>query len=210
MSRRNLLILKIAIFTASLFSLALLAGEYLTHTLGAEPVTEVTHTTGSSALIFLMLTLAISPVRKLSGWLWLIRFRRMLGLFAFFYASLHLATYLWLDKSFDPHDIWKDVLKRPFITAGFIAWLLMAPLAVTSTQWALGKMGGKRWQALHRLIYFSAIAGVVHFYWLVKKDVTQPVEYGVLLAGLLLWRLVPFFKRFGKPSGPAKASLQNG
>ena len=210
MSSRNLLLLKIAVFTAGFFSLALLGGEYLTHTLGANPVEEVTFTTGLSALVFLLLTLGITPARQLSGWLWLIRFRRMLGLFAFFYASLHLATYLWLDKSFDRHEIWKDVIKRPFITAGFTAWLLMVPLAITSTQWAIGKMGGKRWQALHRLIYFSALAGVVHYYWLVKKDVTGPVEYGVVLGLLLLYRLVVFFKRSSRASAAVKPTLQNG
>ena len=208
MTRRRLLILKIAVFTASLFSLALLAGEYATHTLGANPVEEVTFTTGSSALLFLLFTLAITPLRRLTGWLWLIRFRRMLGLFAFFYASLHLATYLWLDKSFDRHAIWKDAFQRPFITAGLTAWLLLVPLAMTSTPWAIGRMGGKRWQALHRLIYFSAIAGVVHYYWLVKKDVTGPVQYGVVLAVLLLCRL-PLFRRSASAPGPARASLPN-
>ncbi len=207
MSRRNLVILKIAVFSSSLFTVVTLVGEYLTHHLSADPVAEITAATGSSALMFLMLTLAITPVRKFTGWQWLIRFRRMLGLFAFFYASLHLLTFLWFDKNFVARDIWKDIFKRPFITAGFIAWILMLPLALTSTQWAIGKMGGKRWQALHRLIYFSAIAGVVHFYWLVKKDVTEPVEYAVLLAALLLAR-VYFWKRPSRPSAAKGPPLQ--
>ncbi len=207
MSRRNLVILKIAVFTASLFTVVMLVGEYFTHHLTADPVREITSSTGSSALIFLMLTLAITPVRRFTGWLWLIRFRRMLGLFAFFYASLHLLTYLWFDKNFVARDIWKDIFKRPFITAGFTAWIFMLPLALTSTQWAIGKMGGKRWQALHRLIYFSAIAGIVHFYWLVKKDITEPVEYAVLLAALLLARLY-LWKRPARPPVARGPSLQ--
>jgi sulfoxide reductase heme-binding subunit YedZ len=114
----------------------------------------------------------------------------MLGLFAFFYGSLHLMTYVWLDKFFDVHDMLKDIGKRRFITVGFTAFVLLVPLAVTSTRRMIQRLGGKRWQRLHRLIYFSAAAGVIHFYWLVKKDVTQPVEYGILLSILLLYRVV--------------------
>jgi methionine sulfoxide reductase heme-binding subunit len=121
---------------------------------------------------------------------WLIRFRRMLGLFAFFYASLHLVTYLWLDQFFDWQSIAKDIYKRPFITAGFTAWVLMLPLALTSTSWAIRKLGGKRWQLLHRLIYVSATAGVIHFLWLVKADISEPATFGAILGALLLYRFI--------------------
>src|SRR5256885_9032671 len=113
----------------------------------------------------------------------------MLGLFAFFYGCLHLATYLWLDKFFDWSEIVKDIAKRPFITAGFTGWILMAPLALTSTTGWIRRLGGKRWRTLHRAVYFSAIAGVVHYYWLVKSDVRKPVLYGAIVAALLLFRV---------------------
>jgi sulfoxide reductase heme-binding subunit YedZ len=154
----------------------------------------------------LLITLSVTPVRKLSGLTWLIRFRRMLGLFAFFYGSLHLMTYVWLDKFFDVHaalpniatsrfiTAWfhamlQDIAKRRFITAGMTAWVLMLPLALTSTTGWIRRMGGKRWQRLHRLIYFSAAAGVVHFIWLVKADLRRPLTYGAVLTALLTYRL---------------------
>lgn len=158
--------------------------------LGANPIEVITHSTGLWTLTFLMITLAITPLRKLAGVPGLIKFRRMLGLFAFFYGSLHLLTYVWLDKFFDFHDMLKDVGKRPFITAGFTAFVLMIPLAVTSTRKMIQRLGGKRWQRLHRLIYFSATAGVVHFLWLVKKDITQPAIYGGVLGVLMAYRVV--------------------
>ena len=128
----------------------------------------------------------------------------MLGLFAFFYGSLHLLTYLWFDKDFVLADILADVAKRRFITVGFLGFVLMIPLAVTSTAWAIRKMGGKRWQALHRLIYFSAIAGVIHYIWLVKSDLTKPLQYGGILAVLLLYRVVVWFR----PKGPRKVAVR--
>ena len=132
-----------------------------------------------------MFTLAVTPLRKLLGLPDLIRFRRMIGLFAFFYGTLHFITYIWLDKFFDLAEMLKDVAKRPFITAGFTAFVLMIPLALTSTTGWIRRLGGKRWQLLHRLIYFSAIAGVVHYYWLVKCDIRLPVMYGVFVGVLL-------------------------
>jgi sulfoxide reductase heme-binding subunit YedZ len=129
-------------------------------------------------------------VRKVSGLAWLVRFRRMLGLFAFFYGSLHLTTYVWLDKFFDVHAMLHDIAKRRFITAGMTAWSLMLPLALTSTTGWIRRLGGKRWQKLHRLIYFSAAAGVVHFIWLVKADLRRPLAYGAVLAVLLAYRLI--------------------
>ena len=144
--------------------------------LGANPIDVITRTTGRWTLTFLLITLSVTPVRKLSGLTWLIRFRRMLGLFAFFYGSLHLMTYVWLDKFFNVHEMLHDIAKRRFITAGMTAWFLMLPLALTSTTGWIRRMGGKRWQKLHRLIYFSAAAGVVHFIWLVKADLAPSID----------------------------------
>jgi sulfoxide reductase heme-binding subunit YedZ len=158
--------------------------------LGANPIDVITRTTGRWTLTFLLITLSVTPVRKLSSLTWLIRFRRMLGLFAFFYGSLHLMTFVWLDKFFNVHEMLHDIAKRRFITAGMTAWLLMLPLALTSTKGWIRRMGGKRWQKLHRLIYFSAAAGVVHFIWLVKADLRRPLTYGAVLAVLLSYRLI--------------------
>jgi len=158
--------------------------------LGANPIDVITRTTGRWTLTFLLITLSVTPVRKLSGLTWLIRYRRMLGLFAFFYGSLHLMTYVWLDKFFNVHEMLHDIAKRRFITAGMTAWFLMLPLALTSTTGWIRRIGGKRWQRLHRLIYFSAAAGVVHFIWLVKADLRRPLTYGTVLAILLAYRLI--------------------
>jgi sulfoxide reductase heme-binding subunit YedZ len=158
--------------------------------LGANPIDVITRTTGRWTLTFLLITLSVTPVRKLSGLTWLIRYRRMLGLFAFFYGSLHLMTYVWLDKFFDVHEMLHDIAKRRFITAGMTAWFLMLPLALTSTKGWIRRMGGKPWQRLHRLIYLSAAAGVVHFIWLVKADLRRPLTYGAVLAALLAYRLI--------------------
>jgi sulfoxide reductase heme-binding subunit YedZ len=156
--------------------------------LGANPIEFITHATGDWTLRFLAITLAVTPLRKLLRWPDLIRFRRMLGLFAFFYGCLHFLTYVWLDKFFDWADILKDVAKRPFITAGFTAFILLVPLAVTSTAGWIRRLGGKQWRRLHRLVYVSAIAGVVHYYWLVKSDITLPLLYGAIIALLLAYR----------------------
>jgi len=156
--------------------------------LGANPFEHITHLTGDWAINGLVFTLCITPLRKLLGWPSLIKFRRMLGLFALFYACLHFTTYLWLDKSFEWREIVKDIYKRPFITIGFLAFVCMLPLAVTSTAGWIRRMGGKRWQMLHRLIYVSACAGVVHYYWLVKSDVRKPLMYGAMVGVLLLFR----------------------
>jgi methionine sulfoxide reductase heme-binding subunit len=163
--------------------------------LGANPIEFITHSTGDWTIRFLLLTLSITPFRKLLGQPQLIRFRRMLGLFAFFYGCLHFLTYFWLDKFFDMNDIAKDVVKRPFITAGFTAFVAMIPLAATSTAAAIRFLGGKRWQRLHRLIYLSAIAGVIHYYWLVKSDIRLPAMYGGLLGILLLYRCVVWLQK---------------
>ncbi len=161
--------------------------------LGANPVEFVAHSTGTWALIGLLLTLAVTPLRRLTGRSGLLRHRRMLGLFAFFYACLHALTYVWLDQSFDPRAIAHDVLERPFITAGFTAFILLVPLAATSTQAAMRRLG-RRWQLLHRLIYPAAVLGVLHFLWLVKKDLTEPLVYAGVL-GLLLAARLPCGRR---------------
>jgi len=157
--------------------------------LTANPIEFITHRTGDWLLRFIVITLAITPARKLLKIPQLIRFRRMLGLFAFFYGCLHFCTWMVLDKFFDWRDMWADVHKRPFITIGFFGFVLMIPLAVTSTAGWIRRLGGKRWQMLHRAIYVTAIAGVIHYYWLVKSDVRKPIEYGFLVGLLLLWRL---------------------
>lgn len=190
MPRRFIVLLKCVVWALCLSPVSLLAWKATHDELGANPLSEVTLSTGHWTLYLLLTTLAISPLRKVSGLNWLIRFRRMVGLFAFFYGCLHLMTYLWFDKFFDIHEIVKDVYKRPFITAGFTAWCLMVPLAITSTAGSIRRLGGKRWQNLHRLIYASAIAGVVHFWWLVKRDLTRPEIVASILAALLAFRIV--------------------
>jgi methionine sulfoxide reductase heme-binding subunit len=150
----------------------------------------ITRSTGKWTLNFLLITLCITPLRKLTGMSWLIRFRRQLGDYAFFYGCLHLMTYIWLDKFFDVHEMLHDIAKRRFITAGLTAWFLMLPLAITSTSGWIRRLGGKNWQRLHRLIYFSAAAGVIHFIWLVKADLRRPLTYGTALAVLLAYRVV--------------------
>ncbi len=178
-------ILKPAAFLACLGPMVWLAYSALTGQLSANPIDDITDTTGRWTLRFLMITLAITPVRRITGWNSLVRFRRMAGLFAFFHGTLHFLTYLWLDQFFMWDEIVKDVTKRPYITVGFTGFVLMIPLAMTSTKGWIGRLGGKRWQWLHRLVYISALAGVVHYLWLVKSDIQRPVGYGALLAVLL-------------------------
>ncbi len=168
--------------------------------LTANPIEFITHRTGDWTIRFVMFTLAITPLRGLLNKPQLIRFRRMLGLFAFFYGCAHLATWIWLDKSFVLHDMWDDVVKRRFITVGMAGLLLMAPLAVTSTAGWVRRLGFRRWHLLHRLIYFTALAGVIHYYWLVKSDIRLPVMYGGILAVLMLFRLGALIKRRARGS----------
>jgi sulfoxide reductase heme-binding subunit YedZ len=157
--------------------------------LGANPVEFITHATGNWTLRFVLITLSITPLRRLLKQPQLTRFRRLFGLFAFFYGCLHFLTWFWLDKSLDLGEMWKDVLKRPFITVGFLGFVAMIPLAVTSTAGWIRRLGGRNWQRLHRLVYLTGTAGVVHYYWLVKSDVRLPVMYGAILAVLLAFRL---------------------
>lgn len=182
-------ILKALAFVACLIPLGLLGWDAYTDNLGANPIEVITRDTGSWTLIFLLATLSVTPVRRISGWQWLIKLRRMLGLYAFFYASLHFTTYFWLDQFFDFAEIVKDVMKRPFITVGFLSFALLIPLALTSTSGMIRRLG-RSWQQLHRLSYAIAIGGVIHFLWLVKADIRRPLIYGFALALLLAYRLV--------------------
>ena len=177
--------LKVLVFLTCLGPVTVLVWKGFHEQLGANPVDVITRSTGKWTLTFLLITLSVTPLRKLAGLPWLVRFRRMLGLFAFFYGSLHLMTYVWLDKFFDVNAMLHDIAKRRFITAGMTAWALMLPLALTSTAGWIRRLGGQRWQRLHQLIYFSAAAGVIHFIWLVKADLRRPLTYGAILCALL-------------------------
>jgi sulfoxide reductase heme-binding subunit YedZ len=180
---------KIFLFTLSLLPLVILVWQALHGELGPSPVENLQHTTGDWTLYFLLITLAITPFRTIFSVPELVRFRRMFGLFAFFYVCLHFLTYLGPDQSFSLSSMLKDVYKRPFIAVGFAAFVLLIPLAITSTKGWTIRLGGKRWRQLHRLVYVIGILGVIHYYWLVKSDVRKPLLFGVLLAILLLWRL---------------------
>ncbi|MFA7270742.1 MAG: protein-methionine-sulfoxide reductase heme-binding subunit MsrQ [Sterolibacterium sp.] len=182
---RQLTLLRIMLFVFCLAPLTHLGWGAWTDDLGANPIEFITRSLGTWTLNFLLITLSITPLRRLTGWNWLVRLRRMLGLYAFFYALLHLAAYLWLDQFFDWQAIAKDILKRPFITIGMSAFVLLLPLALTSSSAMVKRLGGKRWQQLHRSIYVIAIFGVLHYWWLVKLDVTLPAVYAALLALLL-------------------------
>ena len=196
MKNKYIVALKFLVFPLCLVPLALLGWKGAQGNLGANPIEVITHSTGDWTIIFLLITLGITPLRRITSQHWLVRFRRMIGLFAFFYGVLHFTTWFWLDKNFDVQEMIKDVGKRPFITVGFLGFVLMIPLAVTSTQWAIRKMG-KDWASLHRLVYLSAIAGVVHYWWLVKIDIRKPLRYAVILTLLLGWRIgVWAIKRF--------------
>jgi methionine sulfoxide reductase heme-binding subunit len=180
---------KILLFAVCLAPLFRLAWRAYQSDLTANPIEYITHFTGDWAIRFLLITLAVTPLRKLLHAPFLIRYRRMLGLFAFFYASLHFTTWFAIDKFFDMHEILADFTKRRFIIAGLTAFLCMLPLAVTSTAGWIRRLGGKRWQFLHRLVYLSAIAAVVHYYWLVKSDIRLPLLYGGIVAAELCYRL---------------------
>jgi methionine sulfoxide reductase heme-binding subunit len=180
-------VLKPLAFLACLGPFLLLIGDGLglSGSLGANPIDKITDVTGTWTLRFVLITLAVTPLRRLTGWNTLIRFRRMLGLFAFFYGSLHFLTWSVLDQGLALQFIGADIAKRPYITVGFLGFVLMMPLAITSTAGWIRRLGGKRWQALHRLIYVTAVCGVVHYLWLVKSDINRPLTYGAILAVLL-------------------------
>jgi len=180
---------KSAVFLLCLSPLGYLGWRAYHDELTANPVEFIQHFTGDWTLRLLLVTLAVTPLRRLLNLPDLIRFRRMLGLFAFTYVCLHFLTYIGPDQAFDLGGMWKDVAKRPFITVGFLGFVLLIPLALTSTKGWIRRLGGRRWQALHRLIYVSALCGVVHYYWLVKSDHRLPLMYGAILSVLLLYRL---------------------
>jgi sulfoxide reductase heme-binding subunit YedZ len=191
MSRTTLITLKTLTWIACLSPFALLVYQAVTNTLGPDPTSTITLTTGYNALLTLILSLAITPLRLLSPRLsWLIKFRRLFGLFAFFYASMHLATYIGLYMNFDLSVFKTDITKRRFIIAGFLAYSLLVPLAATSTTWAIRKLGGKRWNRLHKLVYFAAICGIIHYWWQVKPGVKSPMNLTIVLFVLLAARPV--------------------
>ncbi len=190
--------LKVAIFTNSLVPLLLMLWDWRHNRLGANPVEFVTRTTGTLTLIFLLLGLAITPLRKLTGYNQLIKFRRMVGLFAFFYGALHLTTYVWFDMFFHVTEIVQDTFARPFILVGMVSFLLMIPLAVTSTNGMIKRLGGKRWNRLHKTVYAVAVGGVLHYYLIVKADTTWPLLFALALALLLGYRIWVNYSDEGK------------
>lgn len=180
---------KTLLFINSLVPLALLGWDAYKHRLGANPIEFVTRTTGMLTLIFIMITLAVTPVRKFSGWNWLGKFRRMLGLYAFFYGFLHLLTYVWFDRSFKVASVPGDIIQRPFIAIGMASFFLMVPLAISSTNKMVKRLGGKRWSKVHKLVYLAGIGGVIHYYILVKSDTRLPLTFGFVLAILIGYRI---------------------
>jgi sulfoxide reductase heme-binding subunit YedZ len=196
---------RVVVFVNAAVPLVLLAWDAYYHRLGANPLEYFTHTTGTLTLVFLLLTLAVTPLRKLLGLPWMVKLRRMIGLYAFFYGFLHLTAYLWFDKSFNFGAVAEDVWKRRFILVGMFSFFLMVPLAITSTNAMVRRLGGKRWNLLHKLVYVSAAGGVVHYWLLVKADTRIPVGFGIALAILLLVR---FLFKYLKPSTQRKASIQ--
>src|SRR5262245_46147273 len=191
---------KLVVFVNSLIPLVLLLWDLYHKRVGPNPLQFVTTTTGMLTLIFLSLTVAITPLRKIFGINSLVKIRRMLGLFAFFYGALHLLTYIWFDRAFNIISVGQDVVKRPFILAGMLAFILMVPLAITSTNKMVKRLGGKRWAKLHRLVYLSAIAGVVHFWMLVKSDTRLPLTFAFILLFLLGYRLLAKYAPVNPPS----------
>jgi sulfoxide reductase heme-binding subunit YedZ len=189
MNRKTLITLKTLTWIACLGPFAMLVYQGVTNTLGPDPTSNIALTTGYNTLLLLILSLAVTPLRLLSPRLsWLMKFRRLLGLFAFFYATIHLATYLVLYLNFDWSVFKTDITKRRFIIAGFAAYLLLVPLAATSTTWAIRKLGGKQWNRLHMLVYLAAISGIIHYWWQVKPGVLSPMNLTITLAVLLVAR----------------------
>ena len=193
-SQWEIRVAKVIAFLLALTPLGLLLYAAAVGDLSANPIKDITEETGIWTLRFIVITLSITPLRKLTGWSRLARFRRMVGLFAFFYGFLHFTTYIYLDQFFAFDEILKDVAKRPFITFGFAAFVLMIPLAITSPNRVVRWMGGKRWQLLHRLVYGVALCGVFHYLWLVKADTSRPLRYGAVVAALLLFRIWDYLR----------------
>jgi methionine sulfoxide reductase heme-binding subunit len=194
---------KVLVFLLGLAPLFWLGWRAYEGRLTANPIEFITHFTGDWTLRLVIIGLFVTPLRKILNWPNLIRYRRMIGLFAFFYVCLHFTTWIWLDKFFDLDEMWKDVAKRKYITVGMAGFLMLIPLAVTSTAGWIRRLGGKRWQLLHRLVYLTAVAGVIHYYWLVKSDVRQPVMYGAIVALLLAWRVPGWLAKRKRPVAPS-------
>lgn len=205
MKEGDIRFIKLLILVNGLVPLALLVWDQSHNRLGANPQNFLILTTGMMALIFLILTMAVTPARKVLGWNWAIQFRRMLGLYAFFYACLHFLCFFSLDRGFSVSGTLAEVLKRKYIWFGMTALLVMVPLAITSTNGMIKRLGGKRWRALHRLAYVAAIAGVIHFYMQVKADVRKPLVFATVLAVLLGWRLMEYFRNRKPKPAPAPA-----
>jgi sulfoxide reductase heme-binding subunit YedZ len=201
---------RFVIFVNSLVPVVLLSWDAYHHHLGANPIEFATRTTGVLTLIFLLLSLAVTPLRKTLGLPWMVKFRRLLGLYGFFYGCLHLLTYVWFDKFFGVRAIVEDVFKRPFITVGMASFILLVPLAMTSTQKMIKRFGGKRWNRLHRVAYLAAIGGVIHFYMLVKADTREPILFGLVLALLLGYRLLNKYLPRWTERMPARAQSSRG
>jgi len=205
MKENDLRFIKLLILVNGGVPLALLVWDQAHNQLGANPQNFLILTTGMMTLIFLVLTMAVTPLRKITGWNWLIQFRRMLGLYAFFYGCLHFLCFFSLDRGFSVSSTLTEMLKRKYLIVGSTALLVMVPLALTSTNAMIKRLGGKRWRALHRLAYLAAIAGVVHYYMQVKADVRQPLVFAAVLAVLLGWRLVQYWQRPKSASAAAPA-----
>ncbi|GGE83256.1 sulfite oxidase heme-binding subunit YedZ [Massilia psychrophila] len=199
--------IKAAVFALALVPVAKMTYLTVTQQL-VEPLEHITRGTGDWVLYFLCMTLAVTPLRKFTGWNWILKLRREIGLFVFFYAFLHFMTFLWFDHFFDVAEMWKDVLKRPFITVGFSAFVLLIPLAITSTNGMIRRLGGKRWQWLHRLIYLVAPLGILHFWWMKagKQDFEQPIIFGAIVAVLLGLRI---YWKLAKPAARAQPHQAN-
>jgi sulfoxide reductase heme-binding subunit YedZ len=208
-SAKQFKLIKASLFILALVPFVRLALFAVLDKLGANPVEFITRNTGDWTLYFLCFTLAVTPLRRLSNWNWLIKLRRMIGLYAFFYATLHFTTFLWFDHFFDVAEMWKDVLKRPFITVGFVAFVLLLPMAITSTNGMIKRLGAKNWQWLHRLIYVIGPLGILHFWWMKagKHDFERPILYGSIIAALLLVRVYWTVVKRREASARASASL---
>jgi methionine sulfoxide reductase heme-binding subunit len=191
------------VFGLALGPLLALAWRLFTDDLGGDPIEALEQETGTWALRFVAITLALTPLRALTGWNALVRYRRMLGLFAFFYATVHLCVYAGLDMELSAADLVEDVVEHPYVTIGFATWLLLLPLAVTSTTGWVRRLGGRRWRLLHRLTYVVAVTGTIHYLWAVKKDTLRPFTYALVFAALLGWRL--WAHRRGRAAGPRAA-----
>jgi sulfoxide reductase heme-binding subunit YedZ len=202
---RDIRFAKLVVFVNSLVPLALLLWDLYRKQVGANPLEFVTRTTGMLTLLFLMLSIAITPVRKITRLNWLIKFRRQIGLFAFFYGFLHLTTYIWFDRLFNLRSTISDIAQRPFIAVGMLAFLLMLPLAITSTNKMVKRLGGRRWMQLHRTVYVAGAAGVLHFWLLVKSDTRIPLTFAFILLLLLGHRL--FVKLYPPDSRPNNSAL---